>query len=210
MSIRFHRELLPHYEAYVALEILLNGARHKEWKAPLLAAGLEAETARLYDGRLALLDQVREKAWPVGEVAALLTSGDETIQSLCGAELLAGDAIPHRLGELARLLELRQEAQRQRMVSERLAEALDLGEPIPQDTPSSWPCWKDWAGKRQKYHLLWLYHHTLEAAQALQGLCPPQPGYWRGPHRLCPRARQAMDALQARRTSTPIWRRRSG
>lgn len=199
MSIRFHRELLPHYEAYVALEILLNGARHKEWKAPLLAAGLEAETARLYDGRLALLDQVREKAWPVGEVAALLTSGDETIQSLCGAELLAGDAIPHRLGELARLLELRQEAQRQRMVSERLAEALDLGEPIPQDTPQLMALLeKTGLESRQKYHLLWLYHHTLEAAQALQGALSAAARVLEGDlTAFAPRARQAMDALQA-------------
>lgn len=199
MSICFHRELLPHYEAYVALETLLNGAKHESWKAPLLAAGMEEEAARLYDGRLEMLRQVREKAWPPPEAAALLTSGEAAIQGLYGAALLAADAIPHRLDRLAPLLEQRGEAERQRMIGERLAEALDLRRPAPRDTPQLMALLEETGLEdRHKYRLLWLYHHTLEAAQALQGaLSSAARALKEGLASFAPRARQAMDDLQA-------------
>lgn len=200
MNIRFHKEILPYYEAYVALEVLLGGAKHLEWKAPLLAAGLQEEAARLYDGRLELLCRVQEKAWPPKEAAAaLLTSGDGSMQGLYSAELLAAEAIPHRLEQLARLLGEREEAQRQRMISERLADALDAPLPAPQDTPQLMALLEE-AGleSEQKYHLLWLYHHSLEAAQALEGaLAAAARALGEGLASFAPRAEQALDALKA-------------
>ena len=68
MEIRFHPEIYPYYEAYAALGLLLEGTTTEGWKEPLLAAGLDEEADRLYDGRPAPLHRVQEKAIPQEEL----------------------------------------------------------------------------------------------------------------------------------------------
>jgi DNA-binding transcriptional ArsR family regulator len=200
MEIRFHPEVLPYYEAYVALGLLLEGTTHQGWKAPLLAAGLEEEADRLYDGRLALLQRVQEEAFPLEEVAAaLLRSGGGTGQDLYSAGLLACEAIPHRLEQLTQMLAGQEDSQRQRMIAEQLADLLDAPEPVPEDTLQFMTLLeKAGLDSENKYHLLWLYHHSLEAARALEGaLCAGAQALHGGLASFAPEVSRAMAELEA-------------
>ena len=170
MEIRFHPEIYPYYEAYAALGLLLEGTTTEGWKEPLLAAGLDEEADRLYDGRLALLHRVQEKTIPLEElVMALLKSGGGEGKDLHGAELMAREAIPHRLDQLTRILADQDEARRQYRIAEQLADTLDASGPVPEDTLQFMTLLeKSGLESESKYHLLWLYHHSLEAAEALE------------------------------------------
>lgn len=171
MSIFFHDEYQPHYEAYVLLGNLMNKTTPEAFRDQLIKAGLAEEASLLLDDILSLYSAAAARVEPSDpKLQNLFNAWRQNETAMTSSDILAYPYLPDRLHSMREDMLALGEDQRKRQIFWGIATALGEDDLAGASGGSSLVQLLEQAGLNDnwKYHILWLYHCGAEATQVLQ------------------------------------------